>query len=111
MLMGYANCTVTVSNGAASSNPDPIPVSRATQDGVTWTFANAGYTFTGVTIGGVAAPTGDFGTPAISTNAAGRSVMSVSDTVADLGDYSYTLQYTDPQGRPGTYDPTIKNEN
>ena len=108
--MGYANCTVTVNSGVASSNPDPIPVSRANQDGVTWTFASAGYVFTGVSIGGVAAPTGDFGTPAISTNAAGRSVMSVSDSVADLGDYSYTLQYTDPQGRPGSYDPTIKNE-
>ena len=109
--MGYATCTVTVNNGTASSNPDPVPVNRATQNGVTWTFANAGYAFTGVLIGGVAAPTGDFGTPAISTNAAGRSVMNVSDSVADLGSYSYTLQYTDPQGRPGTYDPTIKNEN
>jgi len=111
IFMGYANCTVTINNGTASSNPDPVPVSRATQNGVTWTFANAGYTFTGVLIGGVAAPTGDFGTPAISTNAAGRSVMNVSDSVADLGTYSYTLQYTDPQGRTGMYDPTIKNEN
>jgi hypothetical protein len=108
--MGYANCTVTINNGAASSNPDPVTVSRATQDGVTWTFANAGYTFTGVLIGGVSAPTGDFGTPAISTNAAGRSVMNVSDSVADLDTYSYTLQYTTPQGNAGTYDPTIKNE-
>lgn len=109
--MGYANCTVTASNGSVSCNPDPVPVSRASQDGVTWTFANDGYTFTGVQIGGVAAPTGDFGTPAISTNAAGRSVMSVSDTVADIGNYSYTLLYTDPQGRAGAYDPQIKNEN
>lgn len=109
--MGYATCTVTVSNGGASSNPDPVRVSRATQNGVTWTFANPGFTFTGVLIDGVPAPTGDFGTPAISTNAAGRSVMNVSDSVADLDTYSYTLQYTDPQGRTGTYDPTIKNEN
>ena len=109
--MAYANCTVTVNSGSVSCNPDPVPVSRATQNGVTWTFANDGYTFTGVLIGGVAAPTGDFGTPAISSNAAGRSVMSVSDTVADLGNYSYTLQYTDPQGRTGSFDPQIKNEN
>lgn len=109
--MGYANCTVTASDSGVSCNPDPVPVSRATQDGVTWTFANAGYTFTGVQIGGVAAPTGDFGTPVISTNAAGRSVMSVSDTVADIGNYSYALQYTDPQGTAGAYDPQIKNEN
>lgn len=107
--MGYATCTVTVNNGNASSNPDPVTVSRATQNGVTWTFASDGYAFTGVTIDGVAAPTGDFGTPSISTNAAGRSVMSVSDSVADDDSYSYTLQYTDPQGRPGQYDPQIKN--
>jgi hypothetical protein len=109
--MGYATCTVTVNNGSASSNPDPVTVSRATQNGVTWTFASDGYTFTGVTIDGVAAPTGDFGTPSITSNNAGRSVMSVSDSVADDDSYSYTLQYTDPQGRPGQYDPQIKNEN
>jgi hypothetical protein len=100
--MGYASCTVTANASGVSCNPDPVPVSRASQDGVTWTFANAGYTFTGVQIDGVAAPTGDFGTPAISTDAAGRSVMSVSDTVADLGNHSCTLLYTDPQ---------IRNEN
>ncbi|MGB5104241.1 MAG: hypothetical protein WBO04_13125 [Steroidobacteraceae bacterium] len=109
--MGYANCTVTANNNGVSCNPDPVAVSRASQDGVTWTFANDGYTFTGVQIDGVAAPTGDFGTPVISTNAAGRSTMSVSDTVADLGNYSYTLLYTDPQGRAGMFDPQIKNEN
>ena len=57
--MGYANCTVTVNNGSVSSNPDPVPVSRASQNGVTWSFANAGYTFTGVLIDDVPAPTGD----------------------------------------------------
>ncbi len=107
--MGYANCTVTVNNGSASCNPDPVPVSRATQDGVSWTFANSGFTFTGVQINGVSAPTGDFGTPSISTNNAGRSVMNVSDSVADLDTYSYTLQYVDAQGRSGQYDPTIRN--
>jgi hypothetical protein len=100
---------VTVNNGVASSNPDPVSVSRSTQDGITWTFATAGYTFTGVSIDGVAAPTGDFGTPQISTNNAGRSVMSVSDSVADLDTYSYTLEYVDAQGRPGRYDPQIRN--
>lgn len=109
--MGNANCTVTVdNNGSVSCNPDPVPVSRATQGGVDWTFANAGYTFTGVSIGGVPAPTGDFGTPVIGTNNAGRSTMSVSDTVADQGSYSYTLQYTDPQGNARRHDPTIRND-
>ena len=107
--MGYATCTVTENNNGITCNPNKVTVSRATQDGVTWTFANAGYTFTGVEINGTRAPTGDFGTPVISTNNASRSVMSVSDTVADLGDYSYTLLYTDPQGREGRFDPTIRN--
>ena len=107
--MGYANCTVSITNNAVNCNPDPVSVSRATQDGVSWTFANPGYTFTGVQVNGVPAPTGDFGTPAIGTNNAGRSVMNVSDTVADLGNYSYSLLYTDPQGNPGIYDPTIRN--
>jgi hypothetical protein len=109
MNMGYANCTVTVNNNGVSSNPDPVPVSRATQNGVEWTFANAGYTFTGVLIDGTPAPTGDFGTPVIGSTASGRSTMSVSDSVADDDSYSYTLEYTDPQGRKGQYDPTIKN--
>jgi hypothetical protein len=109
--MGFANCTVTVSNGSVQCNPDPVTVSRSSQDGVTWTFANSGYAFTGVTINGVQAPTGDFGAPQISSNQSGRSVMSVSDSVADLDTYSYTLQYVDDQGRPGQYDPQIKNQN
>jgi hypothetical protein len=88
-----------------------VTVSRATQNGITWTFGNSGYAFTGVTIDGVQAPTGDFGTPQISTNPAGRSVMSVSDSVADTDTYSYTLLYVDDQGRPGQYDPQIKNQN
>jgi hypothetical protein len=35
--------------------------------------------------------------------------MNVSDSVADLGTYSYTLLYTTPQGGTGRYDPTIRN--
>jgi len=104
--MGYANCTVTASNNGVSCNPDPVPVSRATQNGVEWTFTSPGYTFTGITLG---SNPGDFGNPVISTNAAGRSVMTVSDTVSDLGDYSYTLLYTTPQGGTGRHDPTIRN--
>jgi len=46
----------------------------------------------------------------IGTNNAGRSTMSVSDTVADQGSYSYTLQYTDPQGNARRHDPTIRND-
>jgi hypothetical protein len=107
--MGYANCTVNNDRSGVSCNPNPVPVSRATQDGVTWTFANAGCTFTGVLIGNVPAPVGEFGTPVIGTNRAGRSTMSVSDSVTDTNTYSYTVLYTDPDGNPQRFDPQIKN--
>ena len=106
--MPYATCTVDFSKSPPASSPDPVPVTRGTQGGVEWTANQTGYTFTGVKINDVAAPTGDFGTPVISTNAAGKSVMTVPDTVADLGDYSYTLEYTGPSGA-GSFDPTIRN--
>ena len=91
-------------------NPDPVGVHRASNDGIVWTANADGYTFTGVNVGGHAAPTGDFGTPVIGSNAAGKSTMTVPDSVADLQNYTYTLQYTDPAGNAGTYDPTIRNE-
>jgi hypothetical protein len=91
-------------------NPDPVSVKRANNDGIQWTANADGYTFTGVSVAGHQAPTGDFGTPVISTNSAGRSVMTVPDSVADFRDYTYTLDYTDPHGNPGAYDPTIRNE-
>ena len=106
----YARATVNFAGSNVACNPDPVPVSRATNNGVEWTANQTGYTFTGVSIDGHDAPWGDFGTPQISTNAAGQSVMSVSDSVADLGDYSYTLLYTDSAGNPGRFDPTIRNE-
>ena len=91
-------------------NPDPVGVRRSSNDGITWTANVDGYTFTGVTVAGQAAPTGDFGTPVIGSNPAGRSTMTVPDSVADLQSYTYTLQYTDPTGNSRTYDPTIRNE-
>ena len=91
-------------------SPDPVPVKRSNNNGIQWTANADGYTFTGVSVDGHQAPWEDFGTPVISTNAAGRSVMTVPDSVADLGDYTYTLDYTDSNGNAGTYDPTIRNE-
>jgi hypothetical protein len=104
--MGYSNCTVTVNNNGVSCNPDPVVVTRNSQDGVEWTMAQSGYTFTGVQITGGGS---DFGTPVVTTNAAGRSVMTVTDNVRDLGDYSYTILYTTPGGERRSFDPTIRN--
>jgi hypothetical protein len=104
--MSYANCTVTVNNNGVSCNPDPVIVTRNSQDGVQWTMAQSGYTFTGVDIPGGGS---DFGPPDITTNNAGRSVMTVTDSVQDLGDYSYTILYTTPSGERRSFDPTIRN--
>lgn len=90
-------------------NPDPVRVSKANNSGITWKSNNAGYTFTGVTIDDNAAPTGEFGTPDIQ-EVGGKSQMTVTDGVTDYNDHTYTLEYTDPQGNPGQYDPKIKNE-
>jgi hypothetical protein len=119
--MSDVPCTVTVSNGVLACNPETLTVSRSQQqDGIKWTFANSTYTFTGVNIDGVPAPTGDFGAPEIGSNSAGRSTMRVSDSVQNLKFYSYTLQYLDDQGQPGespvhmeggVTTPQIKNQN
>jgi hypothetical protein len=103
--------SVNFAGQTVTCNPDPVPVSRASNNGIQWTANQSGYTFTGVSIDGNAAPWGDFGTPSITTNAAGKSVMSVTDSVADLGDYTYSVLYTSPNGTPGSFDPTIRNEN
>lgn len=100
--------TVTFTSSGASFNPDPVPVSRALNDGVIWTAATPGYTFTGINI--TEGSDTDFGAPQFSTNSAGQSVMSVTDTVSDLKDYSYTICYTDPQGVSHGVDPTIRNK-
>jgi len=93
-----------------SPSPDPINVSRASNDGVVFTANKTGFTFTGVLIGTVAAPTGDFGTPIIGSTPAGKSTMTVPDSVADIEEYSYTLEYTNPDGTRGQFDPKIKNK-
>jgi hypothetical protein len=120
-IMSDVPCTVTVSNGAVACNPETLTVSRSQkQDGIKWTFANSGYTFTGLTIDDVPAPTGDFGAPEIDSNSAGRSTMRVSDSVQNLKFYSYKLQYLDDKGQPGESPvkveggittPQIKNQN
>lgn len=100
--------TVTFSSSGASCNPDPVPVTRSLNNGIQWTSATAGYTFTGIDIAD--GNDDDFGSPSVSTNAAGKSVMTVTDSVTDLGDYTYTLLYDDPAGNSNRFDPTIRNK-
>jgi len=111
MMPGKSKVPVVVNFNLTpvACNPDPVTVKRTDNDGIQWTANVDGYTFTGVKVDGIQAPTGDFGTPAITTNPAGRSVMSVPDSVADIKNYTYTLEYRDAAGNTGTYDPTIRN--
>lgn len=102
--------TVNFNNDPPTCTPDPVPVSKAANNGITWKSNKTGYTFTGVTIDGTAAPTGEFGTPSIAPGPNGKSQMTVTDSVADYNEHTYTLEYTDPQGNAGRYDPKIKNE-
>jgi hypothetical protein len=88
-------------------SPDPVNVSQASNSGITWKANQSGYTFTGVTI--TPSPAGEFGTPDIQ-DVNGKSQMTVTDGVTDYDDHTYTLEYTDPQGNAGRYDPKIKNE-
>lgn len=101
--------TVTFNATGPRCNPDPVPVSRSQNSGIQWTSATAGYTFTGINFNPGQGT--DFGTPTFSTNAAGRSVMTVTDSVADLGDYAYGINYDEPAGNSKTFDPTIRNKN
>lgn len=107
----YKPVTVNFSGNSVTCVPDPVVVKKALNDGIQWTASVTGYTFTGVDIDGHEAPYEDFGAPQISTDPAGRSVMSVSDNFADYNDHTYTLLYNQPDGEPGRFDPTIKNEN
>lgn len=107
MPKSWSQCNVNVSNGTANCNPDPVPVSRASNKGIEWVMTGTDYVFTGVDI---TANVNDFGTPSISTNQAGKSVMTVTDTVADLGDYSYTINYADANGNDYSHDPKIHNK-
>jgi hypothetical protein len=103
--------TVNFNTDPPTCVPDPVHVSRANNTGVNWQANVVGYTFTGVSIDGHDAPTGEFGTPSISTGPNNKSQMFVSDANTDLDSHKYTLKYTDPAGNARTYDPRIKNDN
>ena len=50
--MGYAKCTVTISNKTPQFDPYDVCVTRGKEDGIKWKLKTPGYKFTGVTIGG-----------------------------------------------------------
>lgn len=108
--------TVNFNTDPPTCAPDPVHVSRASNSGIDWSANKTGFTFTGVKIKLTsdpgeehAAPWGDFGTPVI-TNKNGKSDMTVTDGGTDYDEYTYSLEYIDADGNPGSYDPRIKNE-
>jgi hypothetical protein len=116
---------VTISSSTSvSCNPDPVVVTKGTNDGVRWTTANADWVFTGVKIDGVTITTttsnGDFSGLTIDNTGANnrQSVMTVDDSLAEINgnvhqdDHAYSVLY---QARSGgetySFDPTIRNQN
>lgn len=99
--------TVNISKeGKASCTPDEVVVYRSSDTGVQWQMVTAGYVFTGVDINADGVP--DFGIATISNDG---KTMTVTDTVADLGLYTYGVTWKNSQtGQTGFFDPGIKNK-
>ena len=100
--------TVSISSdGVASFSPDEVNVYRSSQTGVQWQMKTPDYEFTGIDIQGP--NTQDFGAPTFNTD---NTVMTVTDTVADLDPFTYTIHWKNTQtGQTGKFDPGIKNNN
>ena len=97
-------CTVTVTGSTASPNPDPVNVSRASNNGVQWVMATPGYRFTGVEISDWT----DFQQPTFSDD---HRTMTVEDSVADYGNYTYSIGFeATSTGERFQFDPTIHNQ-
>lgn len=108
--MSVAAPMVTVSisaEGEASFSPDVVNVYRSSQTGVQWQMKTPNYEFTGIDIEGP--HTQDFGAPTFNAD---HTVMTVTDTVADLDPFTYTISWKNTQtGQTGNFDPGIKNKN
>jgi len=93
------------SNSQATCSPDEVVVKRNSDTGVQWHMKTPGWVFTGIEI---ANDTGhDFGTPAFNSD---QTVMTVTDSVADLGDFTYCVNYKNAAtGEAHSFDPGIKN--
>ena len=107
--MSVAAPMVTVSissDGVASFSPDVVNVYRSSQTGVQWQMKTPAYEFTGIDIQGP--DTQDFGAPTFNAD---NTVMTVTDTVADLDPFTYTIYWKNTQtGQTGKFDPGIKNK-
>ncbi len=107
--MAAAAPVVTVSispDNVASYSPDEIVVHRSSQTGIQWQMKTANYVFTGIEINGTDIQ--DFGEPAFNAD---KTVMTVTDTVADLESFTYDVHWKNIQtGQTGSFDPGIKNQ-
>ena len=93
-------------NGEASYSPDEVVVERSTDTGVQWHMKTAGWEFTGIEITGDVGH--DFGEPGFNAD---HTIMTVTDTVADLGEFKYLVNYKNTAtGEARSFDPGIKNK-
>lgn len=121
------NVTFSGDPPTATPRPDPVPVTKGTNDGVRWTTTDPNYVFTGVIIDQItinpSSPdpsSGDFNGLVIDNTGANnrQSVMTVDDSLAEIEgsvhdrSHPYSVLF---QARSGgttyAFDPTIKNQN
>ena len=107
--MPKVTATVNLTNGTV--RPDPIPVNQGVDDGVKWQMpGNAkDYAFIYVSFDKYE---DNFDNMSITENNAGRSILQIDDSVADLGDVKYTLFYI-KKSEPTkvlSIDPFIRNQ-
>jgi hypothetical protein len=111
--LGYSQMTaaapmvkVSIAGDKATCSPDEVVVQRGIDTGVQWHMDTAGYKFTGIDIN--ADGTQDFGAATLSSDG---SVMTVTDTVTDLGTFTYDVLYENTATHEkGSFDPGIKNK-
>lgn len=90
----------------ATCSPDEVVVYRSSNTGVQWHMESADYVFTGIDINEDGVP--DFGAANISAEG---KVMTVTDTVADLGTFAYCILWKNTKtNETGKFDPGIKNK-
>ena len=114
--MAKKGISVNFKKSPPRCRPNRATLKKGEHDAIVWTAKQTGYTFTGVEIEGIPAPTGDFGTPVIDDTGDSKplSVMTVTDACSvpagkNYIDHEYTLLFTAPDGTALTADPRIRH--
>lgn len=122
-----STCTVTVTSTTDyNCAPDPVVVTKNTNDGVKWTINNEAWIFTGVVIDNTtytpsSGDSGDFSGCTIDNSQPSgqnkKSIMVIDDSLAEIihqgqeQDYTYTLNVSSRDGSTSfSIDPRITNK-